>query len=322
MSTMTEVLDNFSASQKRFVFGGVTAAVLAATAGWVAYRANRAERNDPQAGTFMDVDGTRIHYLERGLGPVIVLLHGNALRLEDFVAAGMMDRLSKDHRVIAFDRPGFGHSDRPRRRSWTPDAQAELLQKALKRLGVSNAIIVGHSWGTLAAIALTLRDQTAVRRLVLISGYYFPDARLDVLLAAPAAIPGIGDVLRYTVSAVFARLTLERSIKAMFYPKPVPPGFLPMLSREMLVRPLQLRADAEDGAFMIPAARSLSKQYAEITVPVVIFAGADDKVVSPDKQARKLHAQLNRSELHVMPGEGHMVHYGQLEQIIAAVKST
>ena len=317
---MPEVLDNLSTSPKRFVFGGVTAAVLAATAAWVAYRANRAEHNDPQSGTFMDVDGTRIHYVDRGSGPVIVLLHGNALRLEDFVAAGMIDRLAKDHRVIAFDRPGFGHSDRPRMRVWTPDAQAELLQKALKRLGVSSAVIMGHSWGTLVAIALTLREQTVVRRLVLISGYYFPDARFDVLLAAPAAIPGIGDVMRYTVSAIFARLTLGRSIKAMFYPKPVPPRFLPVLSREMLVRPLQLRADAEDAAFMIPAARALSQRYTEITVPVVIFAGEDDKVVSPDKHARKLHARLSGSELRVIPGEGHMVHYGQLEQVIAAVE--
>lgn len=296
--------------------------MLAATAGWVALRAKRAMRNDPQSGTFIDIDGARIHYIDRGLGPVIVLLHGNALRLEDFVAAGMIDRLAKDHRVIAFDRPGFGHSDRPRKQLWTPDAQAALLHKALKQLGVSEAIIVGHSWATLVAIALTLREQTAVRRLVLISGYYFADARLDVLMAAPAAIPVIGDAMRYTVSAIFTRLMLGRSIKAMFSPKPVPTGFLPVLSREMLVRPLQIRADAEDAAFMIPAARELSKRYSEIIVPVVIFAGEDDKVVSPDKQARKLHAQLSGSELHVIPGEGHMVHYGQLDKVIAAVEST
>ena len=61
MSAMPEVLDNLLTSPKRFVFGGVTAAVLAATAAWVAYRANRAEHNDLQSGTFMDVDGTRIH---------------------------------------------------------------------------------------------------------------------------------------------------------------------------------------------------------------------------------------------------------------------
>lgn len=296
--------------------------MLAATAGWVALRAKRAMRNDPQSGTFIDIDGARIHYIDRGLGPVIVLLHGNALRLEDFVAAGMIDRLAKDHRVIAFDRPGFGHSDRPRKQLWTPDAQAALLHKALKQLGVSEAIIVGHSWATLVAIALTLREQTAVRRLVLISGYYFADARLDVLMAAPAAIPVIGDAMRYTVSAIFTRLMLGRSIKAMFSPKPVPTGFLPVLSREMLVRPLQIRADAEDAAFMIPAARELSKRYSEIIVPVVIFAGEDDKVVSPDKQARNLHAQLSGSELHVIPGEGHMVHYGQLDKVIAAVEST
>jgi pimeloyl-ACP methyl ester carboxylesterase len=223
--------------------------------------------------------------------------------------------------VIAFDRPGFGHSERPRDRLWTPDAQAALLHKAFSQLGIEQPIVLGHSWGALVALALALRKSADVRRLVLVSGYYFPTARLDVLLAAPAAIPVVGDVMRYTVSAVFARMLMGRTVKAMFAPQAAPSDFFSTLSREMLVRPSQIRANAEDAALMVPAAASLRKHYAQLTVPTTIFAGEADKVVDPDDNARKLHAELGNSDLHVLPGLGHMLHHAVPEQVMAAVAS-
>ena len=249
----------------------------------------------------------------------MVLLHGNAVRLEDFMVSGLINRLAERYRVIAFDRPGFGHSERPRDRLWTADAQAALLHEALSQLGVAQPVVLGHSWGTLVALALALRESAAVRGLVLVSGYYFPTTRVDVALAAPAAIPLIGDVMRYTISAVSARLLIARTVKAMFAPQPVPPDFLLRLAREMLVRPAQIRANAEDAAFMIPSAASLRKRYAELAVPTAIFAGEADKVVDPDTHARQLHAELRNSELNVLPGLGHMLHHDALDRIVAAV---
>jgi pimeloyl-ACP methyl ester carboxylesterase len=46
---------------------------------------------------------------------------------------------ANNYRVIVFDRPGFGHSDRPRNVIWTPDSQAQLIKRALERPGVSHA---------------------------------------------------------------------------------------------------------------------------------------------------------------------------------------
>jgi len=105
----------------------------------------------------------------------------------------------------------------------------------------------------------------------------------------------------------------------MFAPQPVPPEFLPTLAREMLVRPAQIRANAEDAALMIPSAASLRKRYAELAIPTAIFAGEADKVVDPDAHARQLHAELRNSQLNVFPGLGHMLHHDALDQIVAAV---
>ena len=223
----------------------------------------RAEQQHPPRGAFLKVDGVRVHYLDRGQGTPVILLHGNAVRLEDWVVSGIVDRLAERYRVIAFDRPGYGHSERPRTRLWTPHAQARLLQKTFAQLRISQPIVIGHSQGTQLALALALDPAAAVRHLILVSGYYFPTFRLDAAMVAPVALPVLGDVMRYTVSAVEARLLLGSMVKAMFHPQHVPDEYLQMLSREMLVRPAQLRADSEDGVFMIPSAASLRKHYAE-----------------------------------------------------------
>ena len=307
---------------RRTAVAGLSTAALAATAAWTALKAKRAARNNPPKGAFVQVDGVRLHYLDRGIGSPVVLLHGNVVRLEDFIASGLIDRLAEHHRVIAFDRPGFGHSERPRDRLWTADAQAALLQKAFVQLAIEQPIVLGHSWGALVALALALHKSAAVRKLVLISGYYFPTLRIDAPVFATPAIPVVGDMMRYTVSAVFARLALNRTVKAMFAPQAVPAAFLPTLAREMLVRPPQIRANAEDAAFMIPTAVSLRERYGELTMPVTIFAGATDKVVDPDTHARQLHVELRNSELHVLPGLGHMLHYAAVEQIVSGIAST
>ncbi|MGZ9057630.1 MAG: alpha/beta fold hydrolase, partial [Burkholderiaceae bacterium] len=110
-------------------------ALAAVTAGWVQRRARQAEQEHPPEGQLLDIDGVRLHYVERGAGPPVVLIHGNMVSHRDFDASGLIDHLARGRRVIAFDRPGFGHSTRPRDRLWTPTAQAKLLHTALARLG-------------------------------------------------------------------------------------------------------------------------------------------------------------------------------------------
>ena len=290
----------------------LAAAALGAvtTAAWVEIKARRAEREHPAMGRTIQIDGVQLHYVERGEGPTVVLLHGNAVTLNDFEASGLLQDLAASHRVIAFDRPGFGHSSRPRDRFWTPSAQADLIAKALHKLHAEPALVVGHSMGTMVATALALNHPKQVRGLVLMGGYYYPSARVDALLVLPVALPVVGDVLRYTATPLAARAMLGKMVKAMFSPRPVPPTFNAVLSREMMLRPVQLRADAEDGTLMVPGAMSIHERYGELAaLPVLLIAGADDRVVSPDGQSARLHKELPHSELVTVPETGHMVHY-------------
>src|SRR5215217_3738759 len=166
-----------------------TAAILGTTAVLVRARARRTERRHPPVGRFITADRVRLHYYERGQGRPIVLLHGNGGTLDELLSSGLVDHLAQNHRVIAFDRPGFGYSERPRSRLWTPAAQARLIRDALDRLGVKEALVYGHSLGTQVAVSLALDAPELVRGLVLASGYYYPTVRADVPVASvPAKI--------------------------------------------------------------------------------------------------------------------------------------
>lgn len=301
------------------IAGGAATLILGSLAAWVAHKANRAERTHRPHGEFINVDDVRLHYLDIGSGAPVVLLHGNAVHAMDFTASGLLSRLARKHRVIAFDRPGFGHSARPRGRLWTAAKQAALIRRALDRLGIVNPTVLGHSWGTMVALELALRPDADIRQLVLVSGYYFPTRRADALIAAPQAVPLLGDIVRYTLSPLLARATLDRTVKKMFEPRPVPVDFVATLSREMLVRPSQLRSNSEDALFMIPGAARLRDRYRALNVPMAIFAGDADRVVDPIAHSFRLHRELPGSEFHLLPGVGHMAHHAEANTIADAI---
>src|ERR1700751_439157 len=151
---MANALNTIFAKRSRngMVLAGSVAAV-AAMALWNAYRARKAEREHPPRGRFVTVDGVRLHYLERGGGRPVVFLHGNVVTAEDFELSGLLDLAAERQcHVVAFDRPGFGYSHRPRGAMWPPARQADLLRQAFARLGIERPIIVGRSWGTLVAL--------------------------------------------------------------------------------------------------------------------------------------------------------------------------
>lgn len=294
--------------------------VALAGAAWVVQRyARQAERDNPPVGNFIDVDGVRLHYVEHGQGQPLVLLHGDGSMIQDFEISGLIDAAARDYRVIAFDRPGYGYSERPRTTIWTPQAQAHLLQKALRQLGVEQPIVLGHSWGTLVAVALALDYPDDVKSLVLLSGYYYPSARLDAPLLSPPAIPLIGDLLRYTVSPLIGRMMWPAMKWRIFSPAKVSPEFSHRFPVWMTLRPSQLRASAAEAALMIPAAYSLRHRYHELTMPVVIMSGDGDRYVDMHAQSERLHHALPHSTFHVTHGAGHMLHHLALNEVLEGI---
>jgi pimeloyl-ACP methyl ester carboxylesterase len=304
---------------RSYLGAGIAAAsFLAAAAIVVQRRVRKAEHEHPPAGRFIDVEGVRLHYVERGKGQPLVLLHGNGSMIQDFETSGLLALAAERYRVIVFDRPGYGYSERPRSTVWTPAAQADLLHAALAQLGVPQAIVLGHSWGASVAIALALKHPATVAALVLASGYYFPTLRADVALMSVPGIPILGDLLRYTISPLLGNLMWPGMLRKIFGPAPVPPRFA-QFPVGLALRPGQLRASGAESAMMIPDAIALQTHYSELKMPVVIVAGEDDKLVTTDRQSARLHQEIAHSTFHSFPGIGHMIHHSDPHSVLAAV---
>lgn len=297
----------------------LAAAGLGALAVANAVLARRAERLHPPAGRFVEVDGVRLHLLDRGAGPPVVLLHGDGALVADWEASGLLDALARRHRVIAFDRPGSGHSARPRGTWWTPGVQAALLARALDRLGVRRPVLLGHSWGALVALSMALDTPVEAAGLVLLGGYVIPTPRADALLVSALALPGLGNLLSHTVLPLAGRFVAGPLLRMLFAPRPVDPRFRAGFPLGMALRPSQLRASLADTAYMIPSAAGLVRRYGDLALPVVLIAGSDDRQVDTDEQSRRLHALVPGSRLVVLDGLGHMMHYdaaGRIAEIV------
>jgi pimeloyl-ACP methyl ester carboxylesterase len=298
----------------------VAALALTASALYVHSQVRRVERRNPPHGRFMTVDGVVLHYVDRGDGDPLVMFHGNGTMALDFELAGLIDDAARDHRVIAFDRPGFGYSTRPHGRRWTPEAEAELFAHALRQLGVERATVLAHSWGTLVAVALGLRDPELVQRLILVSGYYYPTPRLDAVLLSPPAIPVVGALIRHTVAPLYARMIWPLMMRKIFGPQEEPESFR-AFPKWLALRPEQLRAAAAESAGMIPAASRLHSRYRELTMPVTIIAGERDRVALPELHSERLHDELRGSTLTIVRDEGHMLQHRVPEELLRAVRS-
>jgi pimeloyl-ACP methyl ester carboxylesterase len=309
-------LENLSGAALTAI-AGASAGVIAAT--WNAWAARRAERKTPPVGEFVEIDSTRLHYLRAGQGPTVVLIHGNGTLIQDWQISGVFGALSKDHEVIAFDRPGFGYSSRARTRVWTPHAQAEVVVAALKALRIGPAIVVGHSFGALVAAQIGLDHPEVVSRLVLVSGYYYPGPRVDGLLGAPPALPVVGDVLRYTISPLLGRAITPLVYRQLFQPADVAERWQREFPREMALRPSQVRAVSADGAVMVPGAATLAARYGDLKMPVTIVTGDGDRIVGHEGQSLRLHDEVRDSRLVVVEGAGHMVHHIDPAQVTAAI---
>jgi pimeloyl-ACP methyl ester carboxylesterase len=281
-------------------------------------RAKQAKRDNPPAGRFIEVGGVRLHYVERGQGEPLVLLHGNGSMVQDFESSGLIDLAAEKYRVIAFDRPGFGYSERPRSTIWTPEAQADLIHAALARMRVSRAIVLGHSWGASVAIALALKYAQAVGSLVLASGYYYPSVRADVVLASGPAVPVIGDVMRYTLAPILGRLMWPLVLRKIFGPAATPRKF-EGFPKELALRPSQIRATAAESALMIPDAFAARGGYAELKMPLVIISGDQDRLVDIEDQSGRLHQAVAQSTFRRVRGVGHMVHQTAPGAVMAAI---
>jgi len=299
----------------------VVVVVLGGLAAFTAFSARRIERAHPPAGRFVEVDGGRLHLLE--LGPPgaqpVVLLHGATGNLNDMrVALG--ERLAARYRVVLVDRPGHGWSDRPNGSAdASPARQARLIHQALVRIGVTRAIIVGHSWSGALATAYTLAYPDAVLGLVLLAPATHPSDESIGWYAPIVTTPVIGPFFAHFIMLPLGKFLMGPGIKFVFTPQQPPDGYIERAASELVLRPHEITANAEDLAGIKAFVAGQAPHYGEIQTPATVITGDIDNTVSHRIHAEVIAAMLPRGTLIVLPGIGHMPHHAAPETIIQAI---
>lgn len=291
--------------------------------GWLwynRYRVKQAQFKYPPAGQFVSAEGIRLHYISKGNGKPIVFLHGGVLTGRDFER--VLDLAAEEgYRAIAFDRPGYGYSERPRNEAATPFVQARLLHAALAELGIRKPILVGHSWSGALVLSYALLYPGEMDGIITLGAAMYKEgypAEHGDPLSKLATTPIVGDLLLHTLlRSPIATFMTDRMLEATFAPEPVPPGYREE-AHALWLRPGQFKANREDVLSFVPAVEEMSGRYNEIGVPAVIAVGSEDPFGTLE-QAYRLKEHLKHAELIVMPEVAHMIPQNHPERVMEAV---
>jgi haloalkane dehalogenase len=120
----------------------------------------------------IDVDGARLHYVDDGSGPTILMLHGNPTSsfLYRHLIAGLRDRF----RCVALDYPGFGESRAPAGYDFTPRTHSYVVERFVEQLGLGALTLFVQDWGGPIGLGFAGRPPELVQRLVVGNTWAWP----------------------------------------------------------------------------------------------------------------------------------------------------
>ncbi len=268
--------------------------------------AREAERLVPQDGRHLQVDGARLHYVEKGSGPAIVMVHGLGGQLRNFSYA-MLDLLASDHRVILVDRPGSGYSTADDDAEPTIPEQAMIVARFIETLGLDRPLLVGHSLGGAVALSVALDRPDLVRGLALIAPLTQPQDEVPDAFKGLAAMPAsMRRLMAQTLGTPMSRLTGERTLAAVFAPETPPADFVTRGGGALSQRPAAIAAAAADLASASRDVAALAARYPTLSVPTAILFGRDDAILDATLHGARTAAAIPGARIEVIEG-GHMI---------------
>lgn len=317
----------------RFTVGFLAAAiglvVLALACAAIATRliAWRVEARYPAADRSVAVEGGRIAYLADGPGEgaraTIVLLHGASANAYDPMEGVGRHLARAGFRVIAFDRPGYGNSDRlAGAAAASPAFQGKALGQALDRLATGPVILLGHSWSGALALRMALDRPEQVSGLVLVAPVAMPfPARPLPWWAGLALTPPLTWLLTRTVAIPIGLAYLPSVARSVFRPEPPVENYVAASRAPLILRPGPALANIQDLAGLPAALVEQAPRYETLRVPSVIVAGDADPVVQTRLQTDPLVQAMPHARRVVLPGVGHMLTYTAPDTLVREVEA-
>jgi haloalkane dehalogenase len=176
----------------------------------------------PVQHRFVELGGTRVHYVDEGSGETLLLLHGNPAW--SFLYRRVIAALRKDYRCIALDYPGYGMSDTPPDYGFTPAEHSTVVEKLVDRLGLRDLTLMVQDWGGPVGFGFAGRRPELVTRFIIGNTFAWP---LDDLTRIRVFSWVMGGPIGQTLTAGFnfvprfffsrgIHRTIEPTVRAMY----------------------------------------------------------------------------------------------------------
>lgn len=264
-----------------------------------------------QFSKFADLDGLRIHYLDKGEGTPVVLIHGYTS--STYTWKDQFDELSKKYRVIAVDLKGFGFSDKPDG-DYSRRAQGEVVASLLDRLQIPRAWLVGNSMGGETALNVAVAHPDKVLGLVLIDSAGIKVQGRTSLAPWYLQMPVLGRLLTALAltSDQLVRAGLEKSFfdDSKVTDERVNAYYQPLKTQGGQLSATRARAQFE----LFP----IEDRIPGIKVPTLIIWGAEDTLI-PLEAGRKLNELISGSKLVVFEKCGHVPQEEMPERVLSEI---
>lgn len=279
---------------------------------------------DPQSlgdpdSQFIELNGLKVHLKESGQGqPAIILLHGFGASL--FSWREVMQPLSHQAQVIAYDRPAFGLTERPLTwqgiNPYSTEAQADLLIALLDHFKIQKAVLVGNSAGGTVAVLAALKYPERVQALVLVDAAIYQGGGLPgwvKLLAGLPQVQRLGPLLVRQIAT-----SGDDTIRSAWHD----PSQITQAVLAGYHKPLQSR-DWDRALWQFSLASqplNLPSRLSEIKVPTLVITGDDDRIVPTDLSLR-LAKEIPGAQLRVISNSGHLPQEEKPEEFLQAVQT-
>jgi pimeloyl-ACP methyl ester carboxylesterase len=256
-------------------------------------------------GEIIYINGYGVHYIDRGHGPPVLLVHGFGGQTYSY--RHLMPLLEREHRVIAVDLKGFGYSERDADAGFSGAEQAAMLRALLERCAVDRAVVIGHSMGGGVALRFAATHPEMVQALVLAASVP-GDERFATRRRAPSRL------LR-PVLPLISGFASSKLLQTLYYDR----SKITDDVRAEYLRPARIKGSM-DGLLAMMRDRADDPPFDDtrITMPVLLLNAAHDPIV-PLSAAQRLRERLPHARLVVIEQAAHGLLEEQAEACFEAI---
>ena len=254
-------------------------------------------------GKFIDLGGRKTHYIEKGEGKPLILLHG--FFYDSHLWADNIDALAQRFKVYALDLWGCGYSAREPLDFGYPQ-YAEQVRLFMDAMGIERASFVGQSMGAGTAIKFCVQHRHRVEKLVLVSAAGLPNPL--PAMAKFFNLPMIGEFFMGLNTDAFRKIALmdvfihDRTLVTDRY-------FDDVTRPQKIENTIEAGLKIQRNGFFDALGEEISA-LGEMDVPTLLVWGREDKAI-PLRLGREMHRLLKGSQLEILDNAGHVSNFEQ-----------